>query len=354
MTLSTSGTVSTTTFRTRKVIDHAFRRCKTPPQKISGEDLQTALDLLYLTLSTLGTKGIALWCINKVITPLYENVQTVPLPVGTIDVLNCNLRTPQRVTGLYSSSSGTASFAFDGDLTTSTTEVAPGGFIQMQLDSGMACPIFGILPNATGSWSIKIQASLDGATWVDLYTNATFAAVDGEWQWVDVEGVVNYSYYRLLAIAPTVLDVTEFYVGTMPQEIPLAKINRDDYSNLNNKFFGGRPTQFWYDRQRTQPLLQVWPAPQLQFTFSQIVSYTQRYVQDVGTLVQELDIPQRWYLPIVCELARQMARELPQLVDPSLISDLDMEAARQMAMAWDGETDSSKSYLRPNISCYTR
>ncbi len=91
--MATSGTVATTTFNTRKVIDHAFRRCKLVPQQITPEHLDTALDLLFLELSALGNRGIPLWTIDKILLPIYERTASVPTPDGTIDVFDVNLRT---------------------------------------------------------------------------------------------------------------------------------------------------------------------------------------------------------------------------------------------------------------------
>lgn len=351
--MATSGTVSTTVFTTRKVIDHAFRLCKLSPQQITSEYIQTALDRLYLNLSTLASKGIALWCVEKKILPMYENVQTVPCPLGTVDVLNANLRTSSRLEGTASSSEGDADFAFDGDLDTECVQVLPAGWIQLALTSGTEVPLFGILPGSTGTWNISIQGSDDGTTWVNLYTNATLSVTDGEWFWVDVEGVLSYPFYRLKANLTTVLVVREFYLGELPNEIPIAKINRDDYANLPNKFFTGRPVQFWYDKQITQPLLTLWPAPQFAYTFAQLVLYTQRYVQDVGTLAQELEIPQRWYLAVIYQLAGGIAQEIPE-VPPGTYAEISMERDRLLREAWDSETDSAPSYILPNISCYTR
>lgn len=351
--MATSGTVSTTVFNTRKVIDHAFRRCKLAPQQITPEYIDTAIDLLYLYLSTLASKGIALWCIDKVILPLYENVQTVPCPVGTVDVLNANLRTSNRLTGTASSSEGVAENAFDSDIETECVQTTPAGDIELALDSGTSAPLYGILPGATGDWDISIQGSLDGSTWVDLYDNDSLAVINGEWFWVDIEGVLNYSFYRLKANGTTILNVREFYIGTILNEIPVAKINRDDYSNLPNKFFPGRPVQFWYDKQRIQPLMTLWPAPGPGYTFDQLVLYVQRYVQDVGTMTQEIEVPQRWYLAIVMQLSLQLCTEIPE-VAPGRYSELYPEAQEKLREAWDSESDGAPSYILPNISPYTR
>lgn len=351
--MATSGTVSTTVFKTRKVIDHAFRRCKLAPQQITPEYIETATDLLYLYLSTLTSKGIALWCVEKQILPMYENVQTVPCPPGTVDILNANLRTSLRFEGEASSSEGVAENAFDGDIETECVQSSPAGWIQLDLDSGAQASVFGILPGSTGAWDFSVQGSMDGITWVELYTASQQSMVDREWLWFDIEGVVNYFSYRLKANNTTILDVREFYFGNLLDEIPVAKINRDDYSNLPNKFFGGRPVEFWYDKKRTTPEMILWPAPEAQYTFSQLVVYRQRYVQDVGSLTQELDIPQRWYLAIVDQLALQLCQEIPEVPDGRWM-EIKPGADETLRTAWDSETDSAPSYILPNISPYTR
>lgn len=351
--MATSGTVSQTVFNTNKLIDHAFRRCKLAPQQITPEYQQTAKDLLFLLLSTLASKGIALWCVDKELLPMYEGVQTVPCPVGTVDVLNANLRTSNRLSGTASASEGDAENAFDGDLSTDCTQTPAAGWLQLELESATSAPLFGIYPAASGTWDFSIQYSNDGSTWTNLYTNSELEVILGEWFWVDIEGVPDALYYRLKANGATILDVGEFYIGNLPNEIPLAKLNRDDYANLPNKFFSGRPVQFWYDKQRDRPLMQLWPSPEAEFTFSQIVLYVQRYVQDVGALTQEIEVPQRWYLAILLDLAVQLAQEIPE-VKPGVLAEIAPERDTRMREAWDSETDSAPSYILPNISCYTR
>jgi hypothetical protein len=70
-------------------------------------------------------------------------------------------------------------------------------------------------------------------------------------------------------------------------------------------------------------------------------------------MVDELEVPDRWYLAIVCNLAAQMGREIKE-VKEELIPRLDLDAQNYLSDAWDGETDSSEAYLRPNIAPYTR
>lgn len=351
--MPTSGTFSTV-FNTGKVIDRAFGPCKIAPQQITPEYQSIAADLLYLYLCTLANKGVALWAIDKVILPIYQNVQDVPLPPQTVDVLNCNLRTSDRLTGTYSSSEGIAANAFDGDITTFCVQVTPGGNITMQTASPTLLNTVGFFPGVTATWNIEIQTSNDGVTWTNIYTNSALNVVADEWFWVDIEGIpqAGVSYIRLQAVAPTVLNVGEFVVQTLPEEIPIAKINRDDYANLPDKWFPGRPVQFWYNKQIPNPFITMWPTPQYQFTFNQIVCYTQRKIQDVGTLTQELEIPDRWFMAIVSELSRLLNLHIPEAKgDPTSLA---LEATNQISNAWGGESDSAPTYLRPRIWNYTR
>ena len=87
-----SGTISQTVFNTGRVIDNAFRRCKLPAEQISGEYIEIANDQLYLLLADLANQGVPLWCIEKLILPLYEGNGVINLPTRIVDILNSNLR----------------------------------------------------------------------------------------------------------------------------------------------------------------------------------------------------------------------------------------------------------------------
>lgn len=360
--MTVSGTVSQTQFQTRKVIDHAFRRCRLPVQLVAGENLQIATDVLYLLMSELVNKGIPLWCIEKQLLAMYEGSTEVTCPTGTVDVLNLNIRQLRRLSGTTTASEGTASFATDGDVETACTQTTPGGNIKIEFSSQTSISNLGILPNASGTWSIAVQTSPDDVTYTTVYSNTAFAAVDGQWQWIDLydvsttqagTAISDVLFVKLVATAPTVLDVSEFVVANNASEIPMARINRDDYQCLPQKAFQGRPVQYWLDIQRDAPVIRLWPAVQLQYTFYQLVLTRKRYLMDVGTLTQTLDIPQRWYEAFVAELAARLAMEIPE-VDANLLPVLRGAADRAMQVAWDGEEDSSPVFFRVNLSPYTK
>jgi len=325
-----SDTVSQTVFNTGRVIDNAFRRCRIPTAQITSEYIEVAKDQLYLIFGELANQGTPLWCIEKQIYPLYEGVGALTTTSGTVDILNSNLRTLQQVTGAV----------YD----------APT-YREVDFYSATFVTTVGVLWSAA-SVPISLQRSDDGATWVTIQTE-TPSAVAGQWTWFDLDSSVAARYFRVLATSGT-LGFSQIYLGNMPTEIPLARINRDDYTNLPNKSFqSSRPLQFWFDRQVNQPVMRLWPVPNAQASLNQIVLWRQRYIMDVGTMTQEVEIPQRWYEAIVSLLASRLALETLE-VDPQMVPILTTLADKALMIAQSEERDNSPMMIQPNISAYTR
>ena len=330
--MAVSGTVSMTVFNTRKVIDHAYRRCRIPPEGISSEQIDFALDTLYLVLSMLANRGLQLWCIERYLMPLYEAQGLITMPNGIVDILNTNLRTIEVVNENTT------------DTTTSTTytTIFPA---QTQVT------VVGIEWSGA-STSYALETSNNGTTWTTLSTQDNPNTTAGMVTWVDVQGSLATTYFRVRATTG-VLNQTQVILANTPNEIPMARLNRDDYVNLPNKTFEGRPLQFWCDRQLNNPVLYLWPVPSAQFVTAQVVVWVKRYIMDVGTMTQEIEVPQRWYDSIVYVLAARLAEETPT-VDPQMIAILDQKAQRALLEAENEERDDSPIYLTPNIAVYTR
>jgi len=325
-----SGTVSQTVFNTRRVIDNAIRRCKLTAQQITAEHIDVANDQLYLFLSDLANQGAPLWCIEKQIYPLYDGVGDVTMTDGTVDILNSNFRTLQPVTGNNIDTATAREVQFADD-----TFVANVGILW----SAAAVPIV-------------FERSDDGAVWVEIQSETPTAAA-GERTWFDLDSSVAARYFRVRATSGT-LSFSQIYLANTPSEIPLARMNRDDYTSLPNKAFqSNRPLQFWFDRQVNNPIMHMWPVPNAAATVCQIVVWRQRYIMDVGTMAQDVEVPQRWLEAIVAGLAAKMALELVE-ADASLIPILDQKAASALYIAQMEERDNSPMMIAPNISPYTR
>ena len=330
--MAVTGTVSTTVFNTRKVIDHAYRRCRVPPEGISSEQIAFALDSLYLVLSALANRGLQLWCIESYLMPLYQAQGLITLPNGIVDILNTNLRTlgvvNENTNNTTSSTTYTTSFPTD-------TQVTTVGIEWSGASTGYA-----------------LETSTDGTTWLTVATQTNPSATAQQVTWVDIQGSLATPYFRVRATSGT-LNQTQVILANTPNEIPMARLNRDDYVNLPNKAFEGRPLQFWVDRLLNAPVLYLWPVPSAQFVTAQVVVWVKRYIMDVGTMTQEIEIPQRWYDAVVYILASRIAEETPT-VDPQMIAILDQKAQRALLEAENEERDDSPIYLTPNIAVYTR
>ena len=325
-----SGTTSQTVFNTRKVIDNAIRRCRLPAEQITSEHIDIAKDQLYLLLGELANQGTPLWCIEKVLVPLYDGRGDVTLASSTVDILNSSLRSLQAVTGT--------------DTVTSTA-------VSTNFGSSTFVTTVGVLWSAA-SVPIILERSDDGVTWTTIQSE-TPTAVSGEWTWFDLATSVAATYFRVTATSG-VLSASDVYLGNTPTEIPLSRMNRDDYTALPNKFFqSSRPLQFWFDRQVRQPIMHMWPVPNSAATTSQLVIWRQRYIMDVGSMTQEVEVPQRWYEALVAGLAAKMAMEIME-VDPGIIQMLDQKAAIALNIAQMEERDNSPMTIAPNIAMYTK
>ncbi len=326
--MATSGTISTTTFNTLKVVDQAFRRCRLNAEQISSEMQDYAKDVLYLQLSELANGKTPSWCIQKQIYPFYEGQPDITLDVGTVEVLNANYRTLQEVTG----STTTTSTSYTVDFTTDTVVNTVG------------------VKWSAAAVTITLQVSSDGSSWTTVGTQTT-AAASGAWTWTDISGAVAYRYFRFTA--GSAISYSEVFLGNTPSEIPMGSLNRDTYVAQSNKVFTGRPTTYWFQRDRSQPVFHTWPAPNSDAEHAQLIIWRHRHIMDVGTLQQEIEVPQRWLEAIIAGLAARVAAETPT-VDINLISTLEQKYTVALQKAWDGDNDGSPTFFQPRIGVYTR
>lgn len=323
-----SGVISGGTFNALRVVDHAFRRCRLPAQAITAEMHSYARESLHLFLSSLANPKPPSWCIQKQVYPLYEGAGRVPLDVGTVEVLNANLRVLQPVSGATATTANSYMVDFTDPTMVSTVGIKWSG-------AGVAT---------------SLQTSTDGVSWTTLKVTEAGAA-DGEWEWWDLSPAVARQYFRIVSTSP--LSVSEVYLGNTPQEIPMGVLNRDTYAAQSNKVFQGRPLTYWFQRDLAQPVLNLWPVPNIAAEHYQIVVWRHRHVMDTQNLQQEVEVPQRWLEALVNGLAARMAAETPS-VDVNLIPLLEQRAAQSLQAAWDGDNDGSPTFIQPSIGMYTK
>ena len=353
-----SGTVGTTVINVQTYIDHGARRAGKLAEELTSEQQISARESLYYLLSNLINMGIQYWCISKKIYGIQPDKAVYDLPVGGNDVLQALYRRMNRptpsATGGYTASSGVAANAFDSDIDTKCTQSSPNGNIAVNYGTGNTVYVgsIGVMPGVTGAFNVVFEVSDDGVLWTSLYAPGVTAWVDGEWLWYDINTGANTQYYRMRETGGNTLSVRELYFGNNATEITMARLNRDDYTNLPNKnFTANQPFQYWFDRTIPQASIYLWPVPSDPFV--QMTVWYSRQIMDVGSLTNELEIPQRWQYAIQAMLAHQMALELPG-VDMQRILYLEAQAEKAFNLAEQEERDKSPIYFAPNISVYTR
>lgn len=355
--MATSGTITIAQLEIVDVIESAYRRIKIPVQLITSEKLDFASKLLWSMLQAWANEGHPVWKISTQYLPLYPGVEAVSAETGSIEFLNQNLVTPQRLTGTYvSSAGGTPENAFNQDLLNAFTQVSANGQLDIDLGAQVLVDIIGLMPAAgIGSGTLTVQVSTDNVTFLTVNT-ITGPFSEGVWSWrptgTGAAYLESYRYVRLIASGGLTLSFRQIFLGNMLSSIELESINKDDYFNLPNKKFRSRPTEFWQDIQRDLPVLMLWPSPDFASTFRYIEAQVHQRIEDVGELTNTLDVPDRVLEAVKWGLAAKLAWEDEDFKgDPSAI---DAKAAPEIALAFAAITDKGPLKVMPNISGYTR
>lgn len=330
--MATSGTVGQTNFTILGLVEKAFRRAGKNPAKVSGELLNATLASLSLLCAALANDGVNLWCIRKNILNVIANTAQYPLAAGTDDVLNVLYRTLTQLTGTLINGTG-----YTGIILTMPSVV--------QNVSGQF--------TTNGSPSLVIEYSLDnGTTWVAFIPFGSTQVQAGSNFAADIQNPVVSSYWRIRDSSGANILPSSVQWSLIFNELNMAQLNRDDYVNLPNKFYQGQKAlQYWYDKQ-INPSLYVWPISQN--VLDQIVVYQHGQIEDLGSVTNNLAVPQRWYETIVLKLAIAIWLELPpEEAVPGRLDILMPLATDAEALAGGGESDGSSWRLQPRIGGYT-
>jgi len=317
-----SGSIGSYGFDARKIIDHAFLRCRIPLQGITSEMIENALDTLHLVLSEMGNGKSFSWAVDAQFLPFYQNNPKVVLPLGTLDVLRAYRR-------LLSIQSGTV-------VTTATSW-------RSQFDSARLVTNIGIKWSAA-STPLTIETSADAVTWVPATTwNGTATA--GEITWINIPVPVSAVYIRVTGTAT--LNYTWIKPGINPVDTQLGIINREAYFSLSDKTqTGQQPVQYWYERDIPNPVLNVWPVATQAVEEQQIcLVYRNRHIMDTQNTRQDVEVPQRWQNAIIDALAYRLGQITPS-VDLGLMPMLLQNAQTSLQAARDGDNDGSTIRFR--------
>jgi hypothetical protein len=333
--MATSGTVGATTVDAVGLIEDAFRQCGKLPSTVSAELLDSARAALYKFLASLATRGLSLWCIEKQTVGVLPYRAWFALQTGTVDVLSVLYRLKTDIDGIVISGTG-----WQG--------IDAGENVEVDVAS--------IMFAAAQTTALTVDSSDDQVTWTTRATFSTPLVATADWRCCDVDNSASARYWRIATVGGGALPtLSQIAFSTITTEIPMSKLNRDDYVALPNKNFsvpaGTNVLQFWYDKQLAP---RIWIWPQSQSDEDQIVVWAQRQIQDVGALTNTLEVPARWLEAITYGLSSRLALLIPPNELPPGRQDLlDGKYAESLVGAEDGETDGSPIRLQPNIMGYT-
>lgn len=329
--MASSGTVGRTVIDVSTMLEHAIRRAGKKTSDLTAEVADIALGNLFLTLLGLSNRGINLWCIDEMLLPVLPGYSQNAVAIGTIDILNANYRVTTLVTG---------------------TDSSPSALIRQTQFSGEQKVVnIGYDTTTTGTTTLVVETSPDGATWSTRKTLPATDVTAGIRTWIAVDGPgAVYWRVRETALAATLITALTFV--SEGNDTPISRMSKDTFATLPNKASIGRPVQFWYDRQ-VSPVMHVWQVPDESMADNIYQVYRHRQVQDIGYLTNTLDVPSRWLEALIWELAHNLAIELPD-VPPERINLTGEKRLEFRENAELEERDNSPIRLAPNIGPYTR
>lgn len=345
MALSTTGTVTTTAWDTRTVIDRAYGSLGMTPQQVTSEKISIAQDLLGMTLADMVNTANPLWCLDKILVTPVLGQRVYVMPVGTNDINRAFYRSSFNVTPATLASTS-SSYWFDFGIDSSGANADTSVSMWSITWSGTPVPL-------------TFQSSEDNATWTTVYQTTNFSLGTGGTQFYDMKIQSPQRYWQVIPTTPSnTLSISSAALWNTPADIQMYRMNKDDYWNMTNKSFLGRPLQYWVKSTMANPAqqceIQVWPQPDAG-TVANVVFYIwrERYIMDVGSLQQQLEIPTRWFWTIIMVLADALSMCTPE-AKPDRIAMVQARLPGMLQKLWTAERDRSPFKMNFNISAYTR
>lgn len=101
------------------------------------------------------------------------------------------------------------------------------------------------------------------------------------------------------------LDILDAVVRRNGTDLMMRRIGYGEYLDIPRKEQTGRPTHFFVNRQRDNPFIYLWPAPENSTDI--LIFWKMRFVQDAGKLSNDPDMPRRFWPALVAGLSYYLA-----------------------------------------------
>jgi hypothetical protein len=356
-----SGTYNRTKVNVDQLISYAFRDAGKTSEEMTPEYINAAKQALFYILQNSVNRGINIWLQKIVVLGAQTNQQILPMPSNCVDVLEANwvyITNPQ-ITAALPVSSSSAPALFDQDGNSELNQFATSTLLDNYFGASysQATRLFYVgfnayVPSGSATYDLDLQVSQDGITWTTWESFPSVTLTDRQWQYYPIDITQEFLFYRLRnRNAGSTFSLRAIQFSRSQQVIPMARLNRTDYFSLPNKQFPSQRTlQYWFNRQ-IDPEMYLWPVPNNNFqVFSMILELQP---QDVGSLTNELYMPDRVVPYFQAALSHKMAMQLPG-VDLGRVQYLEKLALEARTQFEEEDRDKSPIYFQPNISYYTR
>lgn len=345
----------TTQIQTADFIGLAMNMCGVNKVAVTPDVTKDARQMFKMLLLHVANRGVTLWTLDKEIIGLVPGQVNYSLPATVTDYATVSYRynafanTPSSFT---SSAGGVTSNLVDNDLTTFFTQTAPNGSVSYDFGSPLTIYTVGIMAHGQQYYSLRWSTSDDNVTWTTvLETSQYLDCPDRTWVSFDIPKPRQARYIKVEETGNSTLDLIQLLFGSPQSEIRISPKNLDDYSSMNLKTQQQRqPTSFWYDKKREKPELVFWPVPN--YMLDQVVVWVYKAISDTENLSDSLEVPERWYLALLNNLALRLLPVLPK-ADMTRYNMLKTEAESTMREALAEEGDKSPMRIVPNIAPYT-
>jgi len=356
-----SGTYNQTKINVDQLISYAYRDAGKTSEEMTPEYVQAGKQALFYILQNSVNRGINIWLQEIVVMGAQTNQQVLPMPTNCVDVLEANwiYITNPTFSSTLPTDNSTVPAMFDqsanADLDehgTSTLSKNYFGAAYSQATRLFYVGFNAYAPSGSVTYDLDFQVSNDGVTWTTWESFPTVTLADRQWQYYGINTTQEFYYYRLNnRTTGSTMSMRAIQFAQSQQVIPMARLNRTDYFSLPNKQFPSERTlQYWFNRQ-IDPEMYLWPVPNNNFQAFSLILECQP--QDVGSLTNELYMPDRAINYFQSALSHRLAMQLPgtDLARVQYLEKLALDARTQFE---EEDRDKSPIYFQPNISYYTR
>lgn len=165
---------------------------------------------------------------------------------------------------------------------------------------------------------------------------------------VESTSVALVSGTAAYTLATDTVDVLDAAIrtgsGASQVDYVITRIAASTHLQIPTKNTTGRPLQYWVNRLRGAPVINLWPVPDSSSTYT-LAYHRLRRVEDAGVYGNSADIPFRFIPALISGLAYYLAMKKKQEIAPALKAVYE----EQFEMAAQEDRERSSTQISPLI-----